>query len=36
MLREDAQGLPGKYAAYGGANPAQETNKVQTLYSFPV
>jgi hypothetical protein len=28
--------LLGKYAAYGGANPAQETNKVQTLYSFPV
>ena len=25
-----------KYAAYGGANPAQETNKVQTLYSFTI
>ena len=25
-----------KYAARGGADPAQETNKVQTLYSFPV
>ena len=25
-----------KYAACGGADPAQETNKVQTHYSFPV